>query len=555
MSEFFTELLSKLKYDSDSPLIFTDYVFWVFFAFVLLVYSFIYKKNYARNAFLFVASLYFYYKTSGFFFYILLFSTAVDFGIGHWIYKTPKKLHKQLLVALSVTVNLSVLFYFKYAYFFADMLANTLGLEVEVVNHFAQMSNSWFGTDFIEDKILLPVGISFFTFQTISYSVDIYRGLIKPVRNPLDFGFYVSFFPQLVAGPIVRASEFIPQLYQKYTLDKKTFGLGVFWILNGLLKKVLLADYIAVNFVDRVFENPLMHTGFENMMALFGYSIQVYADFSGYTDMAIGIALLLGFQLPVNFNSPYKASSVGEFWKRWHISLSTWLKDYLYIPMGGNRKGSIFSYASMFTILLSLSLLSSSWVLPVICASVVAVSGVLSQLSKQFRHWLENNINIMLTMLLGGLWHGSSWNFVVWGGLNGAGLVVFKLWKRISPWNDKSKWYFRAWGILLTFVFITFTRTWFRNESFENARIMLNQIGTSFSLELAPEILLGFWKVFVVMGVGMIIHWLPSSFKHMYRQRFIQLHWSLQIAISVISVFAAYQVLSAQLQPFIYFAF
>ncbi|KAB2814687.1 MBOAT family O-acyltransferase [Phaeocystidibacter luteus] len=548
-------ILEYLTYNDGRPLLFTDIVFWVFFAVVLTIYSFVHKERALRNAFLFLASLYFYYKTSGFFFTILLFSTAVDFFIGHAIYGANKKLHKQLWVALSVTVNLLVLGYFKYSYFVVDFINSSFGTSLEVSNFFASTANSWFGTDFVEKKILLPVGISFFTFQTISYSVDIYRGLIKPVKNPLDFGFYVSFFPQLVAGPIVRASEFIPQLYQEYKLTRAQFGTGVFWILNGLLKKVLLADYIAVNFVDRIFENPTMYTGFENMMALFGYSLQVYADFSGYTDIAIGIALLLGFQLPVNFNSPYKASSVAEFWKRWHISLSTWLRDYLYIPIGGNRKGSIFSYSSMFTILFTVSLLASSWVVPVVCAAVVATAAVLSQVSQKFRHWMENNINIMLTMLLGGLWHGSSWNFVIWGGLNGLGLVVYKLWKKISPWGDKSKWYFRAWGIVLTFVFITFTRTWFRNESFDNALIMLNQIGGSFNLALVPEILSGFWNVFLVMGIGMIIHWFPSSFKLYYRELFVKSHWAIQIFVSFFACIAAYQVLSADLQPFIYFAF
>lgn len=544
-----------LLYNPQRPLLFTDVVFWAFFAIVLIVYSAVYKKRALRNAFLFLASLYFYYKTSGFFFTILLFSTAVDFGIGHAIYRTPGKLSKQLLVALSVTVNLLVLGYFKYAYFVADFINSSFGTDIEVVNHFAVWSNSWFGTDFVFDRILLPVGISFFTFQTISYSVDIYRGLIKPVKNPLDFGFYVSFFPQLVAGPIVRASEFIPQLYQDYKLDRQTFGTGVFWILNGLLKKVLLADYIAVNFVDRVFENPGMYTGFENMLALFGYSLQVYADFSGYTDIAIGVALLLGFQLPVNFNSPYKASSVGEFWKRWHISLSTWLRDYLYIPIGGNRRGSVFSYSSMFVILFSVSLLASSWIVPVVCAGVVALFAVLSQISGRFRHWMENNINLMLTMLLGGLWHGSSWNFVIWGGLNGVGLVVYKLWKKISPWEDKSKWYFRAWGILLTFVFITFTRTWFRNESFDRALLMLNRIGTEFQGHLIPGIVSAFSNVFAVMLLGMVIHWLPSGFKFRYRQWFVKSHWGVQVGVSFVAVILAYQVLSADLQPFIYFAF
>jgi D-alanyl-lipoteichoic acid acyltransferase DltB (MBOAT superfamily) len=167
---------------------------------------------------------------------------------------------------------------------------------------------------------------------------------VRPVTNVLDFGFYVTFFPQLVAGPIVRANEFVPQIYQKFSLSKKQFGIALFWILNGMIKKMVLSDYLAVNFIDRVFTNPMMYTGFENLMALFGYSLQVYADFSGYTDIAIGVALLMGFTLPKNFDSPYKATNPGNFWKRWHISLSTWLKDYLYIPLGGNRKGTFASY-------------------------------------------------------------------------------------------------------------------------------------------------------------------------------------------------------------------
>lgn len=548
-------ILRFLQYDNNRPLIFTDWVFWVFFAFVLGVYSVVYKKNHGRNAFLFFASLYFYYKTSGFFFTILLFSTAVDYFIGHAIYATSKKSYKQLWVALSVAVNLMVLGYFKYAYFVTDFLNTSFGFDLSVSNHFASISNSWFGTDFVTDKILLPVGISFFTFQTISYSVDIYRGLIKPVKNPLDFGFYVSFFPQLVAGPIVRASEFIPQLFREYKLDKVVWGTGIFWILNGLLKKVLLADYIAVNFVDRVFQNPGMYTGFENMMALFGYSLQVYADFSGYTDIAIGVALLLGFQLPVNFNSPYKATSVSDFWRRWHISLSTWLRDYLYIPMGGNRKGSYFSYGAMFVILFTISYLADTWIVPIASALVVGSFAILSLVSSKFKHWMENNINILLTMLIGGLWHGSSWNFVIWGGLNGLGLVFYKLWKKVSPWSDRSKWYNRAWGITLTFVFITFTRTWFRNESFSNASLMLKRIGSSFQAELIPDILSGFWNVFVVMLLGMLIHWIPSSIKQRYREVFVNSHWGIKLGLSFGSVILAYQVLSADLQPFIYFAF
>lgn len=549
------QLAKWLLYDPERPLLFTQLYFWGFFAFVLLVYSFIHKEKAARNAFLFLTSLFFYYKTSGFFFLILIFSTLVDFVIGHAIHGSKSKTAKQLWVALSVSVNLLVLGYFKYAYFFTDFVNAYFGTSWVPVNHFALLANSSLGTDFVFDRILLPVGISFFTFQTISYSVDIYRGYIKPVRSILDFGFYVSFFPQLVAGPIVRASEFVPQLYKKYHLDKLTFGMAIFWILNGLIKKVMLADYLAVNFVDRVFANPGLYSGFENLMALFGYSIQVYADFSGYTDIAIGVALLLGFRLPVNFNSPYKAVSVGDFWKRWHISLSTWLKDYLYIPIGGNRRGSIFTYLALLTILVFVALISPIWWVSLLVAGIILLFFLLMQTIQGFRLWVENNVNLMLTMLLGGLWHGSSWNFVVWGGLNGLGLVVYKLWRKVSPWENKSKWYFRAWGIVLTFTFITFTRTWFRNESFEAATLMLKQIGGKFQGELAGEITLANWSVFGMMLLGMIIHWLPGKFKEAYRKRFALSHWSLQLFIAFLSVVLVYQVLSADLQPFIYFAF
>lgn len=548
-------ILEVLKYSEDEPLIFTAPNFWVFFFIVMVVFSIIHKQRAARNAFLFFASLFFYYKTGGMFFTILLFSTLIDFLIGKWIYATDSQLKKKLLLALSVTVNLLVLGFFKYAYFIAQFLNDMFGLEWVPINYFALWTNDIAGTDFVFDRIILPVGISFFTFQTISYSVDIYRGLIKPVRNLLDFGFYVSFFPQLVAGPIVRAADFIPQLYKPYFLDKKTFGIALFWIINGLLKKMFLADYIAVNFVDRVFANPTMFSGVENTFALIGYSMQVYADFSGYTDIAIGTALLMGFELPKNFNSPYKASSVAEFWKRWHMSLSSWLQDYLYIPIGGNREGSIFSYSSMFIILFFVSIAANTWIIPAICALIVVLVYLLNRYSASFKRWIDNNINLMLTMLLGGLWHGSSWNFVIWGGLNGLGLVTYKQWKKISPWKDKQKWFNRALGVLLTFTFITFTRTWFRNETFDKATTMLSQIGGSFDVALIPEVVAGFWKPLGVLALGFLIHGIPSKYKDWYRNTFANAHWSIQILSAVLSILFIYQVLSSDLQPFIYFAF
>ncbi len=552
LSDFLKDIL---LYSEKTPLLFTRLYFWIFFAVVLAVYSSIYKTRAFRNAFLFLASLFFYYKSSGFFFTILLFSTFSDYILGILIYHTENKLGKKYLLAFSVFINLTLLFYFKYTYFFADSMSEGFGIEVAIQNPFALWSNWFFATDFVTDRILLPVGISFFTFQTISYSCDVYRGGIKPVKNILDFGFYVSFFPQLVAGPIVRASAFIPQLYQKYQVSNREFGLAIFCILKGLIKKMFLADYIAVNFIDRVFANPLAYSGFENLMALYGYSLQVYADFSGYTDVAIGVGLLMGFRLPVNFNSPYKATNIANFWKRWHISLSSWLKDYLYIPMGGSRRGSLFTYFSLLAIMAFIFLLAANIYVPIILVTTAVIFGLIARYSPAFKLLISTNINLMLTMLIGGLWHGASWNFVVWGGLNGVGLVVYKFWRRISPWEHKTGRLIHAWKIFITLNFITFTRTWFRADSFETAANVLHQIAYDFSIWLIPEMIYAYKSIFAVMLLGYIIHWLSENLKDQIRDWFVKSSIWIKIIISFLTIFGIYQVLSSDLQPFIYFQF
>ncbi len=548
-------LKSIFFYNNDAPLIFTQFFFWAFFAVVLLFYSVVYKKPKLRNAYLFLVSLFFYYKTSGLFISLLLFSTLSDYIIGKLIYSSSKKATKQIFVATSVVINLFVLCYFKYAYFFTDAYNSLFQTDVHVFNHFAQFTNNLAVTHFDVDSILLPVGISFYTFQTISYSVDIYREQIKPVNNIMDFGFYVSFFPQLVAGPIVRASEFIPQLYQKYSLTQYDFGLSLFWILKGLIKKVVIGDYIAVNFIDRVFDAPTMYTGFENLMALYGYSLQVYADFSGYTDIAIGIALLMGFTLPTNFNSPYKAQNVGEFWKRWHMSLSTWLRDYLYIPLGGNRGGSWGTWISALFIGLFIVLLSGKMLVLYIFIWVLICLVFLAIWIKRFRAWLTTNINLLITMLLGGLWHGASWQFVIWGGLNGLGLMVYKLWRKISPYEKYNNWLAVAFKVFITLNFITLTRIWFRAESMETTEQIIHQIGNNFSAGLIPDILVSYSNLFIVMLMGYIIHWLPVNTKDWYRETFIKLPVAAKIGIAVVAVFGVYQAMSSELQAFIYFQF
>jgi D-alanyl-lipoteichoic acid acyltransferase DltB (MBOAT superfamily) len=556
-------------FNPKQPFIFTSPIFWVFFAIVLSVDAIVYKQRAIRHAFLFVASMFFYYKTTDLFFLLLLFTALWDFIIGKKIAITQHQGWRKFWLSASVIMNLSILFYFKYAYFFTDSFNSLMGTDHQVMNIGAHWSNSFFGTHFTVDKIVLPVGISFFTFQSISYTVEIYRGVLKPVKRFTDFAFFVSFFPQLVAGPIVRSTDFIPQLYKEYSLTRQEFGLAVFWILNGLVKKIFLSDYIAVNFIDRIFENPNSYTGFENLMAIYGYSLQVYADFSGYTDMAIGIAMLMGFYLTKNFDSPYKATSVADFWRRWHMSLSNWLKDYLYIPLGGNQKGSIGSFILLGVFVGIVALLAKSLMVLIVAGATIGLILLIAFFVKSFAQWCTTNLNLMLTMLIGGFWHGASWNFIIWGGLNG--FVFYKLWNKISPWKDKSKWYFRMWAIFLTFTFITLTRVWFRAGSnnswaeledthdigteFLSATTMLERIFMHMDFSIAPEVIAGYWKVFLVILVGMIIHWLPTAMKEKYRSTFSNLPIPAIAVACLVTIFFVYQVLSADLQPFIYFQF
>jgi alginate O-acetyltransferase complex protein AlgI len=542
-------------FDPDAPLIFTRLYFWGFFLIVLVFYSLLYKQKTTRNVYLWLVSLFFYYKTGGLFLFILVFSTVIDFYIGQAIYNARSQNGKKVWLAISLMITLSVLAFFKYDVFFTETINALLGTHFDVINHGAAWSNMFLGTHFDIGKLLPPVGISFFTFQTISYSVDVYRGQVKPVTRLADYGFFVSFFPQLVAGPIVRASQFIPQIYKDYSVSNTDFGIAVFMILKGLVKKLFIGDFIALNMIDRVFANPVSYSGFENLMGLYGYSLQVYCDFSGYTDIAIGLALLMGFRLPKNFNSPYKAKNVGDFWKRWHMSLSSWLKDYLYIPMGGNRGASLFTYISLLLVFAFVVLLSGKlWLIPLF-TGVMVITGIIMYFSPAVKLTVSTNINLMMTMLLGGLWHGASWMFVIWGGLNGLGIVVYKFWRKISPWENSSHWAADFWKIFITFNFITFTRIWFRGESLQGTNDLMNQIARNFGWMQVPEMLLSYWKVFAVMALGFVLHWLPGSFKEKGMNWFVATPLYQKVLLSALTVFIIYQSVSAGLQPFIYFRF
>ncbi len=486
------KLADVLTYHSGQPMIFTTGIFLFLFLGFSFVYVLLHRKDTLRIVFVTAFSYYFYYKSSGFYFFLLAIVTLTDFFVAKWLSHTETQWRRKLLLVLSLCVDLGLLCYFKYTNFFYQMIVSL-----------------WHGT-FHPLDIFLPVGISFFTFQSMSYTIDVYRRQLQPLSRLLDYAFYVSFFPQLVAGPIVRARDFIPQIHRPLFVSSEMFGKGVFFILSGLFKKAVVADYISVNFVERIFDNPALYSGVENLLGVYGYALQIYCDFSGYSDMAIGIALLLGFRFPLNFRSPYKAFNVTDFWHRWHISLSMWLRDYLYISMGGNRKGKFRMY-----------------------------------------------VNLFLTMLLGGLWHGASANFVVWGGLHGVALVANKWWCdfRGKPKTATSCGVKKFLSIVVTFHFVCLCWIFFRNQTFATSITMLRQIFTSFHSEIFVQWVAGYSSVFTLMIIGYLLHFAPDSWGDGFCRVVEKMPLVGKAFLLVALIFLVVQIKSGDVQPFIYFQF
>lgn len=469
-------------------MIFSSGFFMFLFLGFMAVYSLIYKHNTLKNIYLTLFSIYFYYKSSGWYFLLLLLTAVVDYNLARQIARTENNRKRLTFLIISLFVNIGMLVYFKYTNFFLGMMYEIAG------KHFDPLA------------IFLPVGISFFTFQSLSYTIDIYRRQIEPVKDISEFAFFVTFFPQMVAGPIVRASVFLPQVRKTPFVSRDDFGKAIFLISTGLFKKAVISDYISINFVDRIFDNPSLYTGFENLMGVYGYALQIYCDFSGYTDMAIGIALLLGYRLPVNFDSPYQSASITEFWRRWHISLSSWLRDYLYISLGGNRKGKVRTY-----------------------------------------------INLMITMLLGGLWHGAALRFVIWGALHGAGLAIEKFLKSFITWPTNR--FTRIAGILFTFHFVCFTWIFFRADTMETATSILKQITTGFHPEIIIDFIKSYSNVLMVMLLGFILHFLPTASEQRAQAWVIKAPFAIKVAVMLAVVIVVIQIKSSEIQPFIYFQF
>ena len=451
-------LLQQLLYDPKNPLLFNSGFFVYLFLVFLILYFALKNKPSARTILFCATSLFFFYKASGWFVIMVVISAVADFVLSNLIAVQTDKMAKKTLLIISIVFNLAILVYFKYTNFFISILNTKFSAHINPLN------------------ILLPVGISFYTFENISYTIDVYTGKFKPVKKFSEYLLFLSFFPKLVMGPIVRAADFIPQINKKYYVSKEDFYEGFYLILSGLFKKLIISDFITLNFVDYIFDSPEKYTGLECLVAVYGYAIVIYCDFSGYSSVAIGIARWLGFHIPANFLLPYQSKSLSEFWKRWHISLSTWLRDYLYIPLGGSRKGKVRTF-----------------------------------------------INLFITMLLGGLWHGANWTFIIWGAIHGAGLSIHKLWeeksKEILSSINTTRVY-NAVSLFITFHFVCLGWVFFKSENFDKALSMLRQIKYHFGVDKFSVFAEHYHSVLLMMGIAFLMHCLPQR---IYQPMLLQL--------------------------------
>jgi D-alanyl-lipoteichoic acid acyltransferase DltB (MBOAT superfamily) len=539
------------------PIVFTELDFWLFFLIMMVVFSLLQKQKLVRSIFITVVSLFFYFKSAKLFVLFLIFSMFWNFAIGNWISKAKIEKNRKTALILGISLNILLLVYFKYGFFFTESFNKLFQTDFELLNQFAIWGNGFFREGSFETKLFAAGGVSFITFQSISYIVDVYRKEVEPVKNVFDYTFYATFFPQLILGPIAKAKDFIPQIYKPYYLDKIDFSWASIQIIKGLIKKLILADYIAVHFIDKVMDAPETYPGFVGLVAMWAYSLFIYGDFSGYTDIATGIARLMGFRLTKNFDSPYKAISVADFWRRWHRSLGAFFREYLYIPLGGNKTGGIGSYIMIIVILTFLIFITQNFNLIYVYLGITALYLILLYLIPNFKKFVHRDLNLLITMIIGGLWHGPSENFVIWGTMNGIALVIFNYWKKISPYEKSEKWITRFWKIFITFNFITFTRIWFLIQEDEKPYKFLEHIFTKFqfSTEVFSKFFMAFMPALIIVILGFTLHWLPQTWKNKLEEKYTRLHIVGQIFVVALIVILVYQAITDTSRPFVYLQF
>jgi D-alanyl-lipoteichoic acid acyltransferase DltB (MBOAT superfamily) len=460
-------------------MLFPTTTFAIFFLIVLPVSWALQRRRRAWTAWILLASYVFYGWWNWKFVFLLIASTVVNHFMAVAIHRSTAVAARKAFLTIAVAFDIGLLAYFKYSGFFVSSFDNLVG------------------TSWIVD-VTLPIGVSFFTFMAISYVVDTYRREIEPVSFS-RFAVFQAFFPHLVAGPIVRASELMPQLESPRNPRRVDNPRAFFLIVSGLFLKVVIANHLATHIVDDVFAAPNQHSSLEVLVAIYAYAVQIFADFCGYTNIAIGIALLLGFQFPQNFNSPYSAVSLQDFWRRWHMTLSRWLRDYLYIPLGGSRKGTFNTYR-----------------------------------------------NLMITMLLGGLWHGAAWTFVIWGGIHGIGLSI----ERAIGWRPTSR---RAiWiGRFITFQVVCFAWVFFRADSLSRAEQVLRRLFDAWG-QPSPLVTT---SVVLAIAVGIAVQYVKPGALSKLELHFGRLSTGLQAACLAVCLMVIDTLGPQGVAPFIYFRF
>ena len=488
LTNLWHNVLAQLAYDPGQPLLFSSGLFWVLFLLFIPLYALIKSRRKQMLLFVTAFSLFFFYKSSGWYLLLLVFTGTLDWLLAQHIAASSNRRRRRWLMIVSVVCSTGILVGFKYTNF---LLWNV---------------NAIIGRNFQPLDIILPIGISFYTFRTISYVVDVYKGKLQPTDSLLEYLFFITFFPCLIAGPIVRATELLPQIRQNKPATRAMIYGGLWLVLLGVLKKAVAADYIA-QYVNIAFGNPAGYSGVELLMAIWGYTMQIYCDFSGYSDMAIGIASIMGFKLPKNFDFPYLSQNVTEFWRRWHMSLSFWLRDYIYIGLGGNRRGKRRQY-----------------------------------------------INLMATMLIGGLWHGAAWKFIFWGAGHGGALCLHK-WLMPRLKQLPNTWWVRFASWLITFVVVSLLWVFFRADTFGTACEVIGGTFSRFDLAYLPVFAQVRNTWCIVMVLVFALHFLPQPVWDDLRRRFIRSRWWVKLLMFVVVVQLVIEFAAADVQPFIYAQF
>ena len=491
-------LFDNMVYSASNPIFFTSGLFLVLFALFLFLYSFIYNKKTARNIYIILFSLYFYYKTSGDFVIVLLGTIVVNYIIAIQISNTDFKNLKRLSYLLGLSSNIFMLVYFKY------------------FNYITSSINQIFNGNLSSVDIIFPIGISFFTFQSISYLTDVFRNNVKPANNILDYAFFVSFFPYIVAGPIVRASDMLPQIKGNAIINKSDINTGLWLIYRGLIKKGIFSYYIS-QYCDLIFASPQNYSGVENFISIIGYSIDIYLDFSGYSDIAIGVSSILGFKIKPNFNNPYQAKNIIDFWKRWHISLSTWLRDYLFLPLNyfyirhSSKEKHYLLYAYIFA--------------------------------------------TIFTMLIGGLWHGAENKYLLWGAFHAIGLCINRTYFYIVSKKIRGHFSIKFLGRVLTIIFLLVSWTIFRANNIEEAFFIINLVIRDFNLEFISPFFSARTLFTFMLITSLVLIYMSNVIKNKICDAFKLSPVYIKTVIFIVIIQIMVQIQTDSIQPFIYYQF